>query len=204
MSLMERNVTRIFGRLAQQNQAVGESLEVRAFSAGETICEGEEMAGSLFLVASGRVQLYRTDAGRPSVCDRHAGARLYVWRGLAAGWRRAGRLRRGPGAVHGLGHAAQASSGDLVHQRDVWLWPDAGHGPARAGGREPPGADGLQHHRCPPGRALAGTGRRGCAAGWSTPRTRNWPTCWAPGARRSARPCRTFGGEAWWPLAAGN
>jgi CRP-like cAMP-binding protein len=62
---MERNVTRIFGRLAQQNQAVGESMEVRAFSAGETICEGEQLASSLFLVASGRVQIYRlTREGR--------------------------------------------------------------------------------------------------------------------------------------------
>jgi CRP/FNR family cyclic AMP-dependent transcriptional regulator len=56
----ERNVTRIFGRLAQQNEAVGESLKVRSFRAGETVCEPREMASSLFLVASGRIQLYRT------------------------------------------------------------------------------------------------------------------------------------------------
>jgi CRP/FNR family cyclic AMP-dependent transcriptional regulator len=56
----ERNVTRIFGRLAQQNKAVGESFTVRSFRAGETVCEAHEMANSLFLVASGRVQLYRT------------------------------------------------------------------------------------------------------------------------------------------------
>jgi len=33
---------------------------VRSFEAGETVCEAEEMACSVFLVASGRVQLYRT------------------------------------------------------------------------------------------------------------------------------------------------
>jgi CRP/FNR family cyclic AMP-dependent transcriptional regulator len=57
---LERNVTRIFGRLAQQNKEVGESLKVRSFQPGETVCHAEEMASSLFLVASGRVQLYRT------------------------------------------------------------------------------------------------------------------------------------------------
>jgi CRP-like cAMP-binding protein len=46
--------------LAQQNKAVGESMQVRSFAAGETVCEPHEMATSLFLVASGRVQLYRT------------------------------------------------------------------------------------------------------------------------------------------------
>ncbi|MGD2206334.1 MAG: Crp/Fnr family transcriptional regulator [Anaerolineae bacterium] len=57
---MERNVTKIFGRLAQQNEAVGDSLTVRSFEAGETVCESDEMSRSLFLVISGRVQLYRT------------------------------------------------------------------------------------------------------------------------------------------------
>lgn len=60
MNSAERNVTKIFGRLAQQNKDVGESFTVRSFQAGETICEPEEMARSLFLIASGRVQLYRT------------------------------------------------------------------------------------------------------------------------------------------------
>jgi CRP-like cAMP-binding protein len=46
--------------LAQQNKDVGESLTVRSFQSGETVCEAEEMACSLFLIASGRVQLYRT------------------------------------------------------------------------------------------------------------------------------------------------
>jgi len=61
----DRSVTKIFGRLAQQNKAVGESFIVRSFAAGETVTEPEEMACSLFLVASGRVQLYRvTPDGR--------------------------------------------------------------------------------------------------------------------------------------------
>jgi len=56
----ERNVTEIFGRLAQQNEFVGESMMIRSFAAGETVCEADDMARSLFLVASGRVQLFRT------------------------------------------------------------------------------------------------------------------------------------------------
>ena len=57
---MERNVTKIFGRLAKQNESLGQSMQIRSFEAGETVSEGSEMARSLFLVASGRVQLYRT------------------------------------------------------------------------------------------------------------------------------------------------
>jgi CRP/FNR family cyclic AMP-dependent transcriptional regulator len=61
----ERNVTEIFGRLAEQNKKVGESLTVRSFRAGDVVARSEEMARSLFLVASGRVQLYRrTREGR--------------------------------------------------------------------------------------------------------------------------------------------
>ena len=60
MDLGDRNATEIFDHLAQQNETVGESLMVRSFGAGETVCEPEEMVCSLFLVASGRVQLYRT------------------------------------------------------------------------------------------------------------------------------------------------
>jgi CRP/FNR family transcriptional regulator, cyclic AMP receptor protein len=60
MKWESRNATEIFDHLAQQNQTVGESLTVRSFQAGETVCEGDEMMRSLFLVASGRVQLYRT------------------------------------------------------------------------------------------------------------------------------------------------
>ena len=60
MNSAERSVTKIFGRLVEQNKAVGDSLIVRSFQAGETVCEAQDMAHSLFLVASGRVQLYRT------------------------------------------------------------------------------------------------------------------------------------------------
>ncbi len=60
MNPAERNVTAIIGRLAQQNKKVGESLTVRSFRAGETVCEAGGMARSVFLVANGRVQLYRT------------------------------------------------------------------------------------------------------------------------------------------------
>jgi CRP-like cAMP-binding protein len=59
MNRIDRNVTTIFNRLVEQNQDVGESLTVRAFRAGEVVAESEDMARSLFLVASGRVQLYR-------------------------------------------------------------------------------------------------------------------------------------------------
>lgn len=60
MKSLERNATVIFDHLAQQNKAVGASATVRAFRAGETVCEPAEMVRSLFLVTSGRVQLYRT------------------------------------------------------------------------------------------------------------------------------------------------
>lgn len=60
MGTMDRNVAAIFGRLVQQNKEIGKSVTVRSFRAGETVCEAEEMGRSLFLVASGRVQLYRT------------------------------------------------------------------------------------------------------------------------------------------------
>ena len=65
MNSNERNVTEIFGRLAEQNKEVGESLTVRSFKSGDLVAGSEEMARSLFLVASGRVQLYRrTREGR--------------------------------------------------------------------------------------------------------------------------------------------
>jgi CRP/FNR family cyclic AMP-dependent transcriptional regulator len=61
----ERDVTEIFGRLAQQNKDVHESMLVRSYDAGETVCEAQDLERSLFLVASGRVQLYRiTPDGR--------------------------------------------------------------------------------------------------------------------------------------------
>lgn len=65
MKASERNVTEIFGRLAEQNEQVGESLTVRSFKAGDVVARSEEMARSLFLIASGRIQLYRmTREGR--------------------------------------------------------------------------------------------------------------------------------------------
>lgn len=60
MNLTEKSATAIFGRLAQRNRSVGESFTVRAFRAGEAVGTTEEIAKSLFLVASGRVQLYRS------------------------------------------------------------------------------------------------------------------------------------------------
>jgi CRP-like cAMP-binding protein len=60
MNMTDRNVKSIFGRLAEQNKDLGESLTVRGFEAGELVAEAKEMARSLFLVTSGRVQLYRT------------------------------------------------------------------------------------------------------------------------------------------------
>jgi CRP/FNR family cyclic AMP-dependent transcriptional regulator len=62
MTPRDRSVTRIFDQLVQQNQVVSESLVCRSFRAGETICGAADLAGSLFLVISGRVQLYRTTA----------------------------------------------------------------------------------------------------------------------------------------------
>lgn len=60
MNSTDRNVTQIFGRLAQRNKAVGESFTVRSFQAGETVCTSKEMTKSVFLISSGRVQLHRT------------------------------------------------------------------------------------------------------------------------------------------------
>ena len=60
MQLIDRNATKIFDNLAQHNETVGESFMVRSFQAGQTVCEVEEMVNSVFMVASGRVQLYRT------------------------------------------------------------------------------------------------------------------------------------------------
>jgi CRP-like cAMP-binding protein len=56
----ERHAATIFGRLVEQNQDLGQSMVVRSFGAGEIVCAAEEMGRSLFLVASGKVQLYRT------------------------------------------------------------------------------------------------------------------------------------------------
>lgn len=56
----DRSVTKIFDQLVQQNPVVSESLDFRSFRAGEVICDAIDMANSVFLVTSGRVQLYRT------------------------------------------------------------------------------------------------------------------------------------------------
>lgn len=63
MELRERSATEILGRLAQENSAVGESLQVLTFRAGETVSKATDMTKSVFLVAGGRVQLYRTSSG---------------------------------------------------------------------------------------------------------------------------------------------
>jgi CRP/FNR family cyclic AMP-dependent transcriptional regulator len=56
----ERNATRILGHLARQDRAVGESLQVRYFEAGETVCMSRDVVNSLCLVVNGRVQLFHT------------------------------------------------------------------------------------------------------------------------------------------------
>jgi len=59
-STSHRSVTEIFGRLAQRNKELGDSLVARTFLTGETVAEGAEMAQAVYLVAAGRIQLYRT------------------------------------------------------------------------------------------------------------------------------------------------
>jgi CRP/FNR family cyclic AMP-dependent transcriptional regulator len=60
MTPRDKSVTKILDQLVQQNKVMSESLECRPFQAGEIIYEAGDMASSLFLVISGRVQLYRT------------------------------------------------------------------------------------------------------------------------------------------------
>lgn len=57
---MKGDITEIISRLAQRNKDVGESLQVRSFGAGEIVVDSGQIAEALYLVASGRVQLYRT------------------------------------------------------------------------------------------------------------------------------------------------
>jgi len=52
----------MWDRLTQRSRAVSESFTARSFRAGEEVATAEEIGQSLFLVASGRVQLYRTTA----------------------------------------------------------------------------------------------------------------------------------------------
>ena len=60
MNPTDRNAPTILGRLARKDRAVGESMTVRSFAAGETVCRSRDMVNSLCLVVSGRVQLFRT------------------------------------------------------------------------------------------------------------------------------------------------
>ncbi len=60
MKAKERNATEIFGRFVERNKAVSEFTRVRSFRPGDTVCSAEEMSQSVYLVASGRVQLFRT------------------------------------------------------------------------------------------------------------------------------------------------
>jgi len=60
MTPTEKGATVMWDRLAQRNRAVGEAFTARSFRAGEEVASAEEIGQSLFLVASGRVQLYRT------------------------------------------------------------------------------------------------------------------------------------------------
>jgi len=60
MTPTDKGAAAMWDRLAQRNRAVGESFTARSFRAGEEVASAEEIGQSLFLVASGRVQLYRT------------------------------------------------------------------------------------------------------------------------------------------------
>jgi CRP-like cAMP-binding protein len=105
MNQTERNPTTIFGRLAQQNEAVGESLQVRSFQAGEIVCEAEEMVSSLFLVVRGRVQLFRTtrDSRRFVVATLGAGSMF--------------------GEASVLGGQGPATSAVALEPCTVWVFP---------------------------------------------------------------------------------
>jgi CRP-like cAMP-binding protein len=103
----EKNVTKILGRLAQQDKNVGESLVVRSFQAGETVCEAAQMLDSVFLVAAGRVQLYRTT---------QEGRRFVV-------------ATLGPGSVFGedslLGGQGPDTSAIALEAGTVWILPSS-------------------------------------------------------------------------------
>jgi CRP-like cAMP-binding protein len=101
----ERDAARIFGRLAQQNKDVGDSLTVRSFRSGEIVCSPNDMLSSLVLVVSGRVQLFRqTQEGR-----RFVVATL------------------GPGSMFGeeslLGGQGPDTSAVALEPCTVWLFP---------------------------------------------------------------------------------
>lgn len=60
MTPSEKGTAAMWHRLTQKNRAVGDSFTARSFRAGDLVATAEEIGQSLFLVASGRVQLYRT------------------------------------------------------------------------------------------------------------------------------------------------
>jgi CRP/FNR family cyclic AMP-dependent transcriptional regulator len=101
----ERNATEIFGRLAHRNKAVGESMTVRSFQPGEAVCTAEEMSKYVFLVAAGRVQLYRTT---------HDGRRFVI-------------ATLGPGSMFGedslLGGQGPNTSAVALQPCTIWIMP---------------------------------------------------------------------------------
>jgi CRP/FNR family transcriptional regulator len=102
---VDRNAEAIFRALATQNKTMGSSVRIGAYRAGQTICTEQEMAHSLFLVTSGRVQLYRT--GRD-------GRRLVV-------------ATLGPGSVFGeaslLGGEAPEMHAVSLEPSTIWILP---------------------------------------------------------------------------------
>jgi CRP-like cAMP-binding protein len=105
MDPAQRNATRILGRLAQQDRGVSESLIVRSFKAGETVRRPRDMANSLCLVVSGRVQLFRMTRN---------GRRLAV-------------ATLGPGSMFGeeslLGGSHMGSYAVALEQCTLWICP---------------------------------------------------------------------------------
>lgn len=105
MNPAERNATKIISRVAQHDTTVSESLTVRTFVAGETVYRARDMADSLCLVVSGRVQLFRTTNK-----DR----RLAV-------------ATLGPGSIFGeeslLGSPRACSHAVALDRCSLWLFP---------------------------------------------------------------------------------
>jgi CRP/FNR family cyclic AMP-dependent transcriptional regulator len=103
--LAEKSATALWGRLAQRNRAVGELFTARSFRAGEAVGTTEEIGQSLFLLASGRVQLYRTTRD---------GRRFVV-------------ATLGPGSIFGedsvLGELMSNTSAVALEAGSVWIMP---------------------------------------------------------------------------------
>ena len=57
--ITDRSATSIFQRLAREDDAVNDSLVVRSFRAGDTVCEAEELGRVVCLVLQGRLRLLR-------------------------------------------------------------------------------------------------------------------------------------------------